>query len=252
MTAVRLPWQIVDDRIAADPTRILITAYVDGPQPDRVDLTGATWATWVAKTANLLVDDLGLDLDADLPPTVAVELPPHWQSAVWAEAVNRVGALLRTGPEAFSEAPEVAVALPADVAAALAGSPGEVLVAPLRPMNAPFAGQLPGGVLDYSAEVAAHGDRFVPAPREHREDDAAVLARAAELVDTAGLVTGARLLSTGTLPGSPWVELLAVSSVGGSLVLSPDARSLDPAEAAARWSAERVTAAVPADADLLA
>lgn len=252
MSTPHLPWQLVDDRIAADPARVLFTCYTDGDRgEDRTDLTGATWATWVAKTANLLVDDLGLDIDADPPPTVAVDLPPHWQTAVWADAVNRVGARLATGPDAFTDGPEVAVALPADAAAALAGSPGDVLVAPLRPMNAPHDGPLPQGVLDYSAEVSAHGDRFTAPVREFREDDEALLAQASALVDSARLAPGARLLSTGTLPGSPYVELLAVCRVGGSLVLCPGARDLPAAEAAARWAAERVTAAVPADADLL-
>jgi len=251
VAAVQLPWQLVDARIAADAAGLLVTAYVDGAEPDRIDLTGTTWATWVAKTANLLVDDLGLDVTADPPPTVAVDLRPHWQGAVWAEAANRVGAVLALGPAAVASGPEVAVVAPAGVADALAGSPGDLLVAPLRPMNAVHDGPLPSGVLDYSAEVAAHGDRFLPAMRQYREDDAAVLARAGALVDTAGLRQGARLLSTGSLPGSPWVELLAVCSVGGSLVLSPDARALPGDEAAQRWSVERVTAAVPADADLL-
>ena len=251
MASPQLPWQIVDAAVAADPARVLLTCYTDGAEPDRADLTGATWSTWVAKTANLLVDDLGLDAAAEPPPTVAVVLPPHWQTAVWADAVNRVGARLATGADAFAGGPEVAVALPADVAAALAGAPGDVLVAPLRPMNAPHDGTLPDGVLDYSAEVSAHGDRFLAPARDAREDDEAVLADAAALVDAAGLAPGARLLSTGTMPGSPWVELLAAASVGGSLVLSPDARSVPAEEAAARWAAEKVTAAVPGDADLL-
>ena len=253
-----LPWQLVDARILADPARPLLTYYADPVTADgeadpdladRLDLTGATWATWVAKTANLLVDDLGLEVDADTPPVVWSSLPPHWQSAVWADAVSRVGAQLTA---TAVDRPAVAVTTPDGVDAALATGAGEVLVAPLLPMNAPSPVPLPRGVLDYSAEVAAHGDRFVPPVRDHRPDDEALVAAAATLVDVAGLQHGDRLLSTGTLAGSPYVELLAVASVDGSLVLSPDARGLSAADRADRWAAERVTAAVPADRDLLA
>lgn len=257
-----LPWQLVDARIRADPARPLLTYYADpvlpggGPDPDlvdRIDLTGATWATWVAKTANLLVDDLGLAVDADPAPVVWSSLPPHWQTAVWADAVNRVGAeLAGPGEQERAGRPAVAVSTTAGIDEALATGAGEVLVAPLLPMNAPSPVPLPRGVLDYSADVAAHGDRFVPPLRAHRPDDEALVAAAATLVDVAGLRTEDRMLSTGTLPGSPYVELLAVASVDGSLVLSPDARTLTAAERTDRWAAERVTAAVPADRDLLA
>ncbi len=252
-----LPWQIVDARIRADPARPLLTFYADprlsSGEPDedladRIDLTGATWATWVAKTANLLVDDLGLEVDTDPAPVIWSTLPPHWQTAVWADAVNRVGAELTA---VAVDRPAVVVTTPAGVQEALATGAGEVLVAPLLPMNAPSPVPLPRGVLDYSAEVAAHGDRFAPPVRAHRPADEALVAAAATLVDVAGLRTGDRVLSTGTLPGSPYVELLAVASVDGSLVLSPDARTLPAAERADRWAAERITAAVPADRDLL-
>jgi len=265
-----LPWQLVDARIRMDPARPLLTYYADpltaagDPDPnlaDRIDLTGATWATWVAKTANLLVDDLGLAVDADPAPVVWAALPPHWQTGVWADAANRVGAefvantpgdeATTTAPNAAADPPAVAVALPAGVAAALATGAADVLVAPLLPMNAPSPVPLPGGVLDYAAEVAAHGDRFAPPARAPRPSDEALIAAAAALVDVAGLRSGDRVLSTGTVPGSPYVELLAVAAVDGSLVLSPDAGALSPADRADRWAAERITAAVPADRDLL-
>ncbi len=260
-TGARLPWQLVDERIRSDPARPLLTAYTDPPADpgaaDRIDLTGASWANWVSKTANLLLDGLALDVDADPVPIVAVRLPPHWQVAVWADAVNRVGArlvgsgsLVRPGPLDPDDPPAVAVTTTAGAAAALSAGAGEVVVAPMLAMNAPAPGPLPDGALDYAAEVGAHGDRFVPPPREPRPEDEAVVAAAAALVDTAGLTAGTRLLSAGTVVGSPWVELLAVATVGGSLVLSPDAGSLTLTDRAARWQAEQVTAVVPADRHL--
>ncbi len=62
--------------VALDPTRPLMTFY-DDATGERVELSGATLANWVAKTANLLVDGAGLG-----PGQVAaVRLPPHWQTA---------------------------------------------------------------------------------------------------------------------------------------------------------------------------
>ena len=256
-----LPWQVLDARVRSDPARPLLTAYSDPPGDpdgaDRIDLTGASWANWVAKTANMLLDGLTLDVGAYPVPVVAVGLPVHWQVAVWADAVSRVGARLvgagslvpLTSPGAV-EPPAVAVTTGGDAAAALSAGAGEVVVAPMLPMNARSPEPLPAGALDYAAEVGQYGDRYVPVPREARADDEALLAAAAALVDTAGLVTGARLLSAGTLPGSPWVELLAVASVDGSLVLSPDAGGLPDRDRSARWQAEKVTAVVPGDARL--
>ena len=44
--------------IAADPARPLLTWY-DDATGERTELSGATLANWVAKTANLLVDEVG-------------------------------------------------------------------------------------------------------------------------------------------------------------------------------------------------
>src|SRR5262252_11197289 len=62
--------------IATDATRPLLT-YYDDATGERTELSGATLANWVAKTANLLVDGLGLGTG----DVAAVALPPHWQTA---------------------------------------------------------------------------------------------------------------------------------------------------------------------------
>src|SRR5215468_371295 len=61
---------------ATDPAQPLITWY-DDATGDRAELSGATLANWVAKTANLLVDGGGLGPG----DRAAVLLPPHWQTA---------------------------------------------------------------------------------------------------------------------------------------------------------------------------
>src|SRR5690349_1187550 len=62
--------------VDADPSLPWLTHY-DDASGERTELSGATLANWVAKTANLLVDGLGL-VPGDRAGTW---LPPHWQTA---------------------------------------------------------------------------------------------------------------------------------------------------------------------------
>ncbi len=62
--------------VDADPSLPWLTHY-DDASGERTELSGATLANWVAKTANLLVDGLGLGPG----DRAAVWLPPHWQTA---------------------------------------------------------------------------------------------------------------------------------------------------------------------------
>src|SRR3954469_25165700 len=64
------------EAVRRDPTAPLLTWY-DDATGDRTELSGATLDNWVAKTANLLVDGVGLGHGG----RVAVLLPPHWQTA---------------------------------------------------------------------------------------------------------------------------------------------------------------------------
>src|SRR5438046_8014238 len=62
--------------VGKDPSLPFLTFY-DDATGERTELSGATLANWVSKTANLLVDGCGLGHGA----VAAVRLPPHWQSA---------------------------------------------------------------------------------------------------------------------------------------------------------------------------
>lgn len=79
--------------VTADPARPLVTWYggLDGPGIDdpvpRVELSGASLANAVAKTTGLLVDELDLRPGA----RVELELPAHWQLAVWLLATWAAG-----------------------------------------------------------------------------------------------------------------------------------------------------------------
>src|SRR3954454_11291772 len=68
--------QAFSESVRRDPTTPLLTWY-DDATGDRTELSGATLDNWVSKTANLLVDGLGLGSG----DTAAVLLPPHWQTA---------------------------------------------------------------------------------------------------------------------------------------------------------------------------
>ena len=61
--------------------------FYDDATGERVELSVATFANWVAKTANLLQDDLA----AEPGDRLALLLPAHWQTAVWLLACSSVG-----------------------------------------------------------------------------------------------------------------------------------------------------------------
>ena len=77
VTGPSTPADLLDAALRADPARPLLT-YYDDATGERTELSVATFANWVAKSANLLRDDL----DAQPGSTLAVALPVHWQAAV--------------------------------------------------------------------------------------------------------------------------------------------------------------------------
>src|SRR5215813_5255739 len=94
--------------VAQRPDQPLITFY-DDATGERTELSGATLRNWVAKTANMLVDDL------DLRPGqwAAVGLPPHWQTAAVLLGCWTIGLAVTTSPD------------PAEAAFVAAGRPGD-------------------------------------------------------------------------------------------------------------------------------
>jgi uncharacterized protein (TIGR03089 family) len=197
------PARLLDDALSTDGARPFLTWY-DDPSGERVELSVATFATWVAKTAGLLVDGLG----AAPGDVVRLAAPPdHWQSLVWVVAAWRAGCVLDPYPRAAGDRAEVVVTGPERLAGQGEWSSGDDVVAlSLRPLGAPFApGALPPGALDYAREVPAYPDRFV-APHAAPQDTAArdragaaldgveLVARAGALASGWAATTGARLL----------------------------------------------------------
>ncbi len=104
------------------PTRPRLTWYDDADGPtrgERIELSGRVLANWVAKAANLLTDELGVERG----DVVVLDLPAHWRALYWALAAWRVGAVVALGPD--SRAVVVVTDRPQDAAIA----PGARVVA---------------------------------------------------------------------------------------------------------------------------
>jgi uncharacterized protein (TIGR03089 family) len=238
------PAALLDAALRRDPARPLITFYDDATD-ERTELSVATFANWVAKTANLLRDDLGVGPGA----TAAVDLPAHWQAAVWLQACWAMG--LHVVP-----AGTVAdLAVVAYDGAAPAGS-GEVVALGLGPMGLPRRDAAPpaGTTVDYDREVHGHGDRFVPG--EAADPATAALTVDGAVLSGADLVAAAR--GAGPLPAGarllvaePFRTLRAM--LAGLLVPAATdvtavlCRHLDPSRLPGRTRQEGLVASVGAD-----
>ena len=251
------PDRLLTQAVADDPTRPLITFY-DDSTGERVELSVATFANWVAKTANLLVDGLG----AQPGQRVSLELPAHWQAAVWHAAcwaaglVSVPGATAGQAPGIGSGVDVAVVAVAARGAAAQRSVPAadEVVGLGLGPMGLPRRGvDLPAYVtLDYDREIHGYGDLFRAASGASPERPALLangtLHTAAELgtATTArlgrwALPRGARILSVLPFDSLQAIVagLLGPLANGGGTVLC---RRADPGRLAARVEAEQVAA----------
>ncbi|GAA2977614.1 TIGR03089 family protein [Streptomyces fulvorobeus] len=241
----RTPADLLRSALAADPARPLITFY-DDATGERVELSVATFANWVAKTANLLQGDLA----AEPGDRVALLLPAHWQSAVWLLACSSVGVVADVQGDPASA--DLVVTGPDTLDRARACR-GERVALALRPMGGRFP-QVPEGFADYAVEVPGQGDRFAPfAPvdpdalalvvGEVELSGAQLVGRARQDAAGLGLDSGARLLSGrtyGTWDGLA-AGLFAPLAAGASVVLCRHLGQLDEAGLAQRVESERVT-----------
>ncbi|MEV4665316.1 TIGR03089 family protein [Micromonospora echinofusca] len=219
--------RVFADAIATDPTRPLLTWY-DDATGERTELSGATLANWVAKTANLLVDEVAVG-----PGDIAgVVLPPHWQTAAVLLGCWSAGLTVADTPGDV----DVLFAAETRLDEAAAWSAGERYVLALHPFALPMR-QVPAGYADYVSEVRAHGDHFSPYAAGG-PGEAALLGRAAARATELGIAPGDRvLIDTGTYP-DPVDWLLAPLTAGATTVLCANA---DPARLPSRATTERVT-----------
>ncbi|MGV9879098.1 TIGR03089 family protein [Streptomyces sp. NPDC003006] len=219
----RTPADLLRSALAADPGRPLVTFY-DDATGERVELSVATFANWVAKTANLLQGDLA----AEPGDRAVLLLPAHWQTAVWLLACSSVGVVADVGGDPASA--DLVVSGPDSLDAARACS-GERVALALRPLGGRFP-QPPGGFADYAVEVPGQGDQFAPyAPVDPDEPalvvggeeltGAGIVERARADAARLGVGAGSRVLSGlsyGTWEGLS-AGLYAALAVGGSVVL---------------------------------
>jgi len=229
--------QAFAEAVRRDPTTPLLTWY-DDASGDRTELSGATLDNWVAKTANLLIDGAGLGPG----DTVAVLLPPHWQTAAVVLGVSAAGLAADLGVE---PAPVEALFTSPDRAARAAGWPAaDRYVTGLLPFAMPLR-DTPPGFVDYVTEVRNYGDHFrgqpvgaddvaVSAPTEmsHLTLTREAASRAAEL----GIKPGDRVLIDSAAHPDPLDWLFAPLLAGASIVLCAN---LDRAKLPTRTDAEK-------------
>ena len=236
----RTPADLLRSALGADPGRPLVTFY-DDATGERVELSVATFANWVAKTANLLQGDLG----AGPGDRVVVLLPAHWQTAVWLLACSSVGVVADVGGDPSGADVVVSGPESLDVARACGG---ERVALALRPLGGRFP-QTPAGFVDYAVEVPGQGDRFVAFSAVDPGEPALVVGgrefTGGEVVEQARVDgdVGARVLSG--LSYDTWEGLSSglygPLASGGSVVLCRNLDQLSEESLAKRVESERVT-----------
>jgi uncharacterized protein (TIGR03089 family) len=233
---------IFANALGQDSARPYVT-YYDDSTGERIELSGATLDNWVAKTANLLRDELGQGSGA----RVWLGLPLHWQTVVWTLACWQLGAAVVIS----GTVPNVDVAVCGPDTLDQASAAPEAVALSLAPMGAAFREPLPPGVLDYATAVRGHGDRFSPDVRPTGSEPALItdretvtgtdlVRRTLDLINSYDLKAGHRL-QTSAEPASVDGVILATVlplALGAGTVL---VRNSNQATDVGRLTAERVT-----------
>lgn len=244
------PADLLREAVRRDSARPFLTHY-DDALGSRVELSYATFDNWVAKTANLLVDEFG----ADQGDEVVLALPAHWQTAVWLFACWSAGLVAHPLPDDATDVPEARI-VATDVSrldAALDSGAEEVVALSLHPLGAPLE-HCPPPAVDYATQVRGHGDQFVTYTRVGPEAPALVSDgrgfSGAELAEAArsaaerfGLTPADRVYAQVSMAAYDDIvdALLAPMAAGTSVVMGTKhgADTLD-----GRFSTERITATV--------
>jgi uncharacterized protein (TIGR03089 family) len=208
------PADLLADALRRDGARPFLTAY-DDASGERVELSVATTANWVAKTANFLVEEIGVEPG----DSVGVMLPLHWQTAIVLLACWSAGAVVGWDADP-AHAATITDLGHRDLA--LERVPADrVVTLSLAPMGA-----------DFSRLVAAQPDVFVAVDATGED--------VVEAFGSPGLASGARVLSVMSLDTAAGLAggLIGPLAVGGSVV---PVRHPDPSLLAERCLTERVS-----------
>jgi uncharacterized protein (TIGR03089 family) len=256
------PGRLLRTGPAAAGDRPLLTWYHDAAG-QRVELSVRTFGNWVAKTANLLVSELGLEPG----DRVALLLPSQWQAPV------ALAACWRAGVSAVPAGPDVEPAAAAALLARAGCAACFVHEELLAEVPARFQGAVPpllavtgdplgraavdlGSALPFARLAASMPDHFdgdePPAVAEalllaapdgpQTWAQGRLVETALELGERMGVREGDRLYSGLGLDSADGVLAgLAVPLVRGAAVVLE--REPDPAALAKRLAAERVTVA---------
>jgi len=225
--------------------------WYDDHRDQRVELSYRTFGNWVAKTANLLVDELG----AGPGDRVGAILADHWQTPIVMAACWRAGTQLVVIDPASSDRPTpslVAAFVREEFLAATEAMLGETVVVALTADLLGRGEHDLGKALSFSRLVPSMGDEFDGGSDPGGDaltagGEAAtmggLLERAAALAGRTGLGEGDRLLSGRSLltVDGAVAGLLAPFTRGAGVVL---VAGLDPARFWKRVADERVTVAV--------
>ena len=177
--------QLLARRVRDDGSAPLVTCY-DLADGSRVELSATTTANWVAKTANLLTDELLLEPGATVELDVARAHPGHWMTLVWALACWQTGLTVTLGAVA-----EASLVVTGPDPSAVETGDAEVVACSLHPLGLGLA-SLPSGVVDFATEVRGQPDAW---------SGPAVAPDALAWVDGPVRLTQADLV--GGAPGSP-------------------------------------------------
>lgn len=136
--------------LSASPRPAVIWYGVDG---ERIELSGKVLENWIAKSANLFVDEL----DAVHGDAITLRATPHWRSIAAALGALRAGCTVTTADEAAFW-----LGFEHDHAADLADVAVYMARGALAMSYDGSAQDFPEGSLDYCAEIRSFGDVFDP------------------------------------------------------------------------------------------
>lgn len=201
-----------------DGARPLLTWY-DLADSARTELSAISWANWVDKTANLLVDEYDLGEGDVVQLDVLAERPRHWMGLVWAAACWQAGCLASVVDR---DSADLLVTGPNPAAGDL-----PTIACSLHPLGLGLR-DLPDGVADYATEARLQPDSFLGAPANPsapawRDADRELTLAGLESPPIAG-----RIEVTASAPfGVLGQALLGPLAGGGSAVLLEDTSSPD-------------------------